>query len=82
MRLKRKTATACSIDTETERRIRATAAAIRQKIGAVGAVTVLIDDEGRAVAMPGYRVELVGVYDQFATAAWIAEDLLHVGARR
>jgi len=79
---RRRTSAAAGTDPDRAKRIASAARAIRQRIAGHGAVSVFVDDTGRAVAVPGYRVDLAGVYDSEATADMIAADLEFMGAAK
>jgi len=69
-------------DPDHEKKIKAMARAIKQKVSGTGMVVLLRDHEGRAHLVPGHDVEIVAVYSDTAKTSWILHDLIDAGIQR
>ena len=56
---------------------KAQARKLKAQIQRHGVITVLIDDEGKAHALPGYSPLMVGTYDARITLTDLVADLEH-----
>jgi len=62
--------------------IRKLADAIQRQAAQHGAVVVLRDDRGKVAVLPGYDVQMIGVYSDGCKVAWIVDDLIDAGIQR
>jgi len=63
-------------------RLKKTADAIQRQAAQHGAVVVLRDDRGKVAVLPGYDVQMIGVYSDGCKMAWIVDDLIDAGIQR
>jgi len=66
----------------TDEGIRKMADSIQRQACKHGAVVVLRDDRGRAAVLPGFDVQMIGVYSDGCKLAWLVDDLLHAEVTR
>jgi len=65
-----------------DQNIRKLAAAIQRQAAQHGAVVVLRDDRGKVAVLPGFDVQLIGVYSDGCKVSWLVDDLLDAEATR
>jgi len=69
-------------DMPTSDRLRKTADAIQRQAAQHGAVVVLRDDRGKVAVLPGFDVQMIGVYSDGVKVSWLVDDLLHAEVKR